>query len=158
MWGESFITPGIEDVVFLHLIFPSGRMAHLHASWLDPEKRRQVTIVGDKKMVVYDDVSLDQKIAIYDKGIQKTPPLDVQHPEYQDFKGFQLLTRFGGVTTPEVSLEEPLKRELQHFADCISGKYPKPHSSWEEGYNVVKVLESAQESLKQQGKPVIFSF
>ena len=69
-WGNAFITPSVEDVVFVNMTFPSGKLANIHVSWLDPEKKRQVTLVGSKKMAVYDDVSLDRKITIYDKGIE----------------------------------------------------------------------------------------
>ncbi|MEB3286710.1 MAG: Gfo/Idh/MocA family oxidoreductase [Vampirovibrionales bacterium] len=161
-WGQSFITPGIEDVVFVNLQFPSGRVAHLHASWLDPEKRRLVTLVGRQKMVVYDDTSLDRKIALYDKGVElenagelphpQNPLLKNKHPEYTDFSGFQVLTRVGDVTIPKLHFEEPLKIEMQHFIDCINGSISQPLTGWTQGHEVVRVLETAQASLKQEGK------
>lgn len=156
-WGHAFLTPGIEDVTFLNMQFPSGRLAHIHVSWLDPEKRRQVTLVGRKKMAVYDDVSLDRKISIYDKGVTGQDPRglkDVTHAEYQDFSGFQYLTRSGDVSIPNLKFEEPLKVEVQHFIDCIKGKFEKPITSWQEGYEVVKILEASQDSLQHGGIPI----
>ncbi len=152
-WGNAFITPGVEDVVFLNLTFPSGKLAHMHVSWLDPEKKRQVTLVGSRKMVVYDDVSLDQKIAIYDKGVDKILT-DSTYPEYKDFSEFQLLVRSGNVTLPHLNFVEPLKVECQHFIDCATGKIDKPLSGWPEGEAVVRVLEAGQISLEQAGHPV----
>lgn len=156
-WGHAFLTPTVEDVTFLNMAFPSGRMAHIHVSWLDPEKRRQVTLVGNKKMVVYDDVSLDRKITIYDKGIQEPESKglkNIKHPEYKDFSGFQYLTRSGDVSIPNLKFEEPLKLEIQHFVDCINGKCKQPLSGWQQGYEVVNVLEAAQESLVHGGIPI----
>ena len=152
-WGNAFITPGVEDVVFVNMAFPSGRLANIHASWLDPEKRRQVTLVGSRKMVVYDDVSLDRKLTIYDKGIEKQLS-ETKHPEYKDFSGFQLLTRTGDVSIPHLKFTEPLKVEIQHFVDCITGKVKKPLTGWQAGYEVVKTLEAAQESLQHGGLPI----
>ncbi len=156
-WGNAFITPGVEDVTFLNIAFPSGRLANLHSSWLDPEKKRQVTLVGSKKMVVYDDVSLDQKITIYDKGIDKALK-DNPHAEYSSFSEFQLLTRTGDIHIPQVKFVEPLKIELQHFLDCVhqsqAGHPMEPVTGWQEGYEVVRVLEAAQESLSHAGIPI----
>lgn len=156
-WGHAFLTPGIEDVTFLNMQFPSGRLAHIHVSWLDPEKRRQVTLVGKKKMAVYDDVSIDRKISIYDKGVTGQDPRglkDVTHAEYTDFSGFQYLTRSGDVSIPNLKFEEPLKVEVQHFVDCIQGKIKKPTTSWQEGYEVVNILQSSQDSLQHGGIPI----
>lgn len=152
-WGHAFITPGVEDVAFLSMQFPSGRLANLHASWLDPEKKRQVTLVGSKQMVVYDDVSLDRKITVYDKGIDKVLK-DTTVPEYQDFSEFQLLTRSGNVSIPHLNFTEPLKLEMQHFIDCCLGRLPQPLTDWRAGYTVVKVLEAAQQSLNHAGIPI----
>lgn len=156
-WGNAFITPGVEDVTFLNLQFPSGRLVNIHTSWLDPEKKRQITLVGSKKMVVYDDVSLDQKIMIYDKGIERELH-DTPHPEYQNFSEFQLLVRSGDVTIPKIAFTEPLKLETQHFLDCIAhaqaGEQPRPLTDWQAGHEVVKVLEAAQDSLNHAGIPI----
>lgn len=152
-WGNDFITPGVADVSFLNIQFPSGRLANIHTSWLDPEKKRQVTLVGSKKMVVYDDVSLDRKITLYDKGIEKVL-VDSPMAEYKDFSEFQLLTRTGDVSIPHLNFTEPLKIEMQHFMDCIQGKVKTPLTDWRSGYAVVKVLEAAQRSLDFSGIPV----
>ncbi len=152
-WGNDFITPGVEDVTFLNMQFPSGKLANIHTSWLDPEKKRQVTLVGSKQMVVYDDVSLDRKITIYDKGIDKILK-DNELAEYKNFSEFQLLTRTGDVSIPHLNFTEPLKVEMQHWMDCIRGKIRQPMTGWREGYDVVKVLEAAQQSLNHAGIPI----
>ncbi len=151
--GHAYILPGVEDVTFVSLHFPSGRMAHIHTSWLDPQKRRQVTVVGSRQMVVYDDVSLDQKIVIYDKGIDKVLK-DASKPEFQNFSEFQYLIRTGDMHIPHISFTEPLKVETQHFIDCALGRHSRPKTGWEEGCQVVSVLEAAQSSLQKGGIPV----
>lgn len=151
-WGNAFITEGAQDVVFANLEFPSGKLANIHVSWLDPEKKRQVTLVGSQKMVVYDDVSLDRKITVYDKGVEK-PLSENKGPEYKDFSGFQLLTRSGDVHIPYLKFTEPLRLEVAHFVDCALND-KKPQTSWQEGYHVVNVLSAAQESLNNGGAPV----
>ncbi len=153
-WGHDFITQGVEDVTYLNMTFPSGRMATLHASWLHPEKERRVTLVGSKKMAIYDDVSLDQKIMIYDKGVDKKL-MDNKQVEYKDFSGFQLLTRTGDIRIPHLNFSEPLKVEMQHFGHCIlDNKIPK--TDWKSAYEVVRILEAAQESLKNNGSVIRF--
>lgn len=152
-WGNAFITPGVEDVTFLNLQFPSGRLANIHTSWLDPEKKRQVTLVGSKQMVVYDDVSLDRKITVYDKGFNKILK-DTETTEYKNFSEFQVLTRSGDINIPHIQFTEPLKVEIQHFIDCIEGKVSQPVTDWHAGRDVVQVLESAQQSLNQSGLPI----
>jgi predicted dehydrogenase len=152
-WGNAFITQGVEDVTFLNLQFPSGKLAHIHASWLDPEKKRQVTLVGSKQMVVYDDVSLDRKLTLYDKGIDKILK-DTELAEYQNFSEFQLLIRTGDVRVPHLNFTEPLTLEMQHFLDCIQGKIRTPLTDWQAGYDVVNVLQAAQTSLNQNGTAI----
>lgn len=153
-WGNAFIMPGVEDVTFLNMQFPSGRLANIHTSWLDPEKKRQVTLVGSKQMVVYDDVSLDRKLSIYNKGIDKVL-LDAETTEYQDFSEFQLLTRTGDVNIPHLNFTEPLKIEMQHWIDCIKGRITTPITDWRAGQAVVRVLEAAQHSLDHDGQVVV---
>lgn len=152
-WGNAFITPNVEDVVFVNLQFPSGRLAHLHASWLDPEKKRQVTLVGSRKMAVYDDVSLDRKLMLHDKGVEKVLR-DNDQAEYRNFSEFQLLTRSGDVHIPHLTFTEPLQLEMQHFMECVQGLHPAPLTDWREGYAVVRILEAAQESLTSGGQTV----
>jgi predicted dehydrogenase len=149
-WGHAFLTSQVEDVAFVSLQFPSGRLAHLHASWLDPEKKRQVTLVGSKQMAIYDDVSLDRKLTLYDKGVDKVLK-DTAHPEYATFGEFQLLTRSGDVHVPHLVFTEPLKIEVAHFIDCAQGRLKNPLTGWREGAQVVQILECAQRSLEQGG-------
>ena len=150
--GQSYIQPGIEDVVFVHLDFEDGVRAMIHISWLDPNKVRRMTVVGSKKMVVYDDVSRDAKIVVYDKGIDKVNITD-SLGEFESFGEFQLRVRAGDMYVPEIDFVEPLKVECAHFIDCIvNGK--KPLTDGEEGYGVVKILEGAQTSLEKGGAPV----
>jgi len=144
--GMSYIQPGVEDVVFMCLDFPNNVSAHVHLSWLDPGKIRKMTLVGSKKMMVYDDVNADAKIQIYDKGVDRVTNPD--NPE-----AVQMVLRSGDVHIPKVPNTEPLKAECQHFADCIrDGK--KPRTDGVHGKLVVQVLEAAQKSLETKGNPV----
>ena len=150
--GKSYIQPGIEDVVFMHLDFDDGVSAMIHISWLDPSKVRRMTLVGSKKMVVYDDVSRDAKIVVYDKGIDKVNISD-SLGAFENFGEFQLRLRAGDMYVPEIDFVEPLKVECAHFIHCIkTGE--KPLTDGEEGCRVVSVLEAAQTSLKRDGAPV----
>ena len=106
--GEAYMHPGVEDVVFCYLRFPSGLMAHLHLSWLDPHKERRFTIVGSDKMATFDDMELEQKLVIYDKGFD------------QDYSSYgEYIARSGDVWSPRISNEEPLRIECRHFAECV---------------------------------------
>lgn len=143
--GVSFLQEGIEDLVFLHLNFPSGKSAHVHVSWLNPRKTREALIVGSKKMLLYDDTSAESKIIIYDKGIDKTLKDHAPNDIY-DYALFNLRNRVGDVLIPKVDFDEPLKIECGHFIDCIqNGKMPLTGGL--EGLQVVKILEQAQKSL-----------
>jgi predicted dehydrogenase len=153
MRGYSYIQPGIEDVVFMTLDYPGGVGANVHISWLDPHKVRRMTIVGSEKMVVYDDVSADARIIIYDKGVTRkhtasTPPnLDGNSlGRYETFGEFQLLLRAGDVLIPKLDFTEPLKLECQHFIECIRTGQPAITDGYD-GLRVVQVLEAAQASL-----------
>lgn len=137
---------GIEDVAFLTLEYPNGRLAHIHVSWLDPNKIRNCTVVGSRKMLVYDDVSPAEKIRVYDKGV------DVQ-PHYESFGEFQLLYRSGDVFIPRLDTVEPLRIEAQHFVDVIQGKTALM-STGVHGLRVVQVLEQACRSIKEDGRPL----
>jgi len=134
-YGESYMRAPIEDVVFCYLRFPSGLMAHLHLSWLDPHKERRFTIVGSDKMATFDDMELEQKLVIYDKGF------DEDYSSYGEY-----IARSGDVWSPRVPNEEPLRIECRHFAECVSeGK--TPISDGRSGLRVVRVLEGLQQSL-----------
>ncbi len=143
--GQSFIQPGIEDVVFTTLHFADGKMAHIHVSWLDPHKIRKVTVVGSQKMAVIDDMEASEKIRVYDKGVNFTG----NYTAYGEY----LTLRIGDILIPNVKNIEPLKAECQHFIDCILNNRT-PRSDGEDGLRVVRILNAAQKSLKQGGLPV----
>lgn len=141
--GESYVQPGIHDVARMTLTFPDQVQAHVHVSWLDPCKIRRTTVVGSKKMVVYDDVEMQEKIKIYDTGVDK--------PAHTDNYGeFHLSYRYGDIAIPRVAIDEPLKVECVHFVESIlSGRQPR--SNGHVGAKVVKILEAANASLRNNG-------
>ena len=133
--GESYMREAIEDVVFCFLRFPSGLAAHLHLSWLDPHKERRFTVVGEGRMATFDDMALEGKITVYDKGF------DEQTNSYGEY-----ITRSGDIWSPRISNIEPLRTEIQHFVDCVrTGR--TPISDGLAGLRVVRVLEALQQSL-----------
>lgn len=134
---------GVHDVAYLTLYFPNGVLADVRVSWLDPCKIRRYTVVGSEKMLVYDDIEPENKILIYDKGVDAPPYSDTEEE-------FHLSYRYGEVAPYPVKWMEPLRMECQHFVDCIQeGK--EPRSSGRVGLKVVKVLEAAQRSLLNGG-------
>jgi predicted dehydrogenase len=133
--GESYVRRGVEDVVFCFLRFPSGLTAHLHLSWLDPHKERRFTVVGSRRMATFDDMALEGKLAIYDKGFDE----DTQtYGEY--------ITRTGDIFWPRIPNVEPLRLECEHFVECIR-RGEQPRSDGRSGLRVVRVLEELQRSL-----------
>jgi predicted dehydrogenase len=147
--GEAHITPGIEDVTNMHLSFANSRSAIIQNSWLDPRKVREMTIVGSKRMIVYDDVAPLEKIRIYDTRVERPP-------HYDNFGEFQYSYHYGDVHIPYLKQEEPLKSECQHFLDCIQhGK--TPISSGRKGLELVRILEASSQSLKKQGAAIELS-
>ena len=142
--GESYIQPGIEDVVFLSLRFSDGKMANIHLSWLDPHKLRKITIVGSKKMVVFDDMEASEKLKIYDKGVK-----NLSYDTYGEY----LSLRFGDIIIPSIKMVEPLRTEAEHFIQCIESR-KEPKTGGRDGLKVVKILMAAQQSLKGKGIPV----
>ncbi len=142
--GQCFIQPGIEDVVFATLNFASGRIAHIHVSWLDPHKIRKTTLVGSKKMVVFDDMSAAEKLRIYDKGAST----DAAVPFSQ-----AIAVRVGDIHIPRIDNTEPLREECMHFVNCIRNN-TVPHSDGWSGWKVTCILEAGQRSLQQGGSPV----
>ena len=137
--GMACVTEGIHDLAYLNLVFPNNLMAFIHVSWLDPSKVRRITVVGSKKMAVYNDLGAEGKIKIYDKGVD---------PEYTDtFGEFQYAYRTGDITIPSFRFVEPLREECQHFLDCIVNQ-TEPRSSGLDGLRVVKILEAAERSMK----------
>jgi predicted dehydrogenase len=147
--GSAHVRPGIEDVAYVHIIFENGVRAELHLSWLDPNKVRRLTVVGSQKMVVYDDVETLEKVRIYDKGVDAPPHTDT-------FGDFQLSYRYGDITIPHLPSTEPLRRECEHFLQCIeTGALPVCNGM--QGLHVVRVLEAAQASLSDEGRMVQLS-
>ncbi|HEX9695422.1 MAG TPA: Gfo/Idh/MocA family oxidoreductase [Actinomycetota bacterium] len=143
-WGRSFIQQGLEDVAFLYLRFPGGQIAHVHLSWLDPLKVRQIVVVGSKRMLVYDDVATT--ITLHDKSVDVIP-----HAE--TLEEFRLAYHYGETHQVPVAPAEPLAVEIAHFLDCIRHGTP-PVSGAAEGFEVVRVLEAAQTSLERGGAEV----
>lgn len=144
-WGQSFIQPGLADVAFMYLRFPGGQLGHVHLSWLDPLKLRQIVVVGSRKMLVYDDV--DVRITVHDKSVE-------QIPRSGTLEEFKLAYRYGESHDIAVETTEPLAVECRHFLECIAyGK--EPVSGPREGYEVVRVLEAAQASMERGGEVAI---
>ena len=143
--GYSYLRSGVEDVVFATLRFGDGKVAHFHMSWLDPHKERKITVVGSEKMAVFDDVSRDEKLKLYDKGVQK--------PEMYESYGEYLSPRFGDVVAPHLPNDEPLKLECEHFVECLAER-KRPMSDGHDGLRVVRALDALQRSLDNGGQPV----
>ncbi len=146
--GHSYLQPGIEDVVFLTMAFESGVMAHVQMSWLDPHKERRLTVVGSKRMVVFDDMQPREKLKVYDKGVERPP-------EYASY-GESLAIREGDIFLPRIPNVEPLTAELKHFLAVARGEQ-QPRSGPEDGVEVVRVLEAATRSLAAAGRPVFLN-
>jgi predicted dehydrogenase len=142
-WGESYLQPGVEDVVFGHLRFPSGVTGHLHLSWLDPHKMRKMTVIGSERMVVFDDMETERKVTIYDKG---PTPRTATYGEY-------IQVRSGDIHIPKIDGTEPLRRVCEHFVECVATG-ARPVSDAAAGLVVVEVLEAMTESLHDNGRPV----
>jgi predicted dehydrogenase len=138
--GESYMQEGIEDVVFCFLRFPSGLAAHMHLSWLDPHKERRFTVVGSKKMATFDDMELDRKLTVYDKGF------DESWASYGEY-----IARSGDTFSPRVPNDEPLRVECAHFVERVRDG-GEPRSGGESGLRVVRVLEALQQSLRESSR------
>jgi len=142
--GVAVLHDGVHDTVFANMHFPSGKMANIHVSWLDPHKVRRLTIVGTRKMLVFDDMEATEKIWIYDKGVEPAEALGY---------GEDLRLRFGDITVPFIPMREPLALEVQHFLDCCSDG-STPRSDGRDGLRVVRVLEAVDQSMAAGGAPV----
>jgi predicted dehydrogenase len=138
--GMDFIQRGVDDVVFLSIVYPEKVIANIHVSWLDPQKVRKMIVVGSRKMVVYDDIA-DDKIAIYDKGIDKMAVLG-QDMDFDNPRPPQFDYRSGDILLPQINFKEPLRTEAEHFVDCIVNK-KTPITGAAHARNVVSILESA---------------
>lgn len=144
--GAAHVTPGIEDVTAMHLHFSEEKTATIQSSWLDPKKVREMTIVGSKRMIVYDDIVAQEKIKIFDVRVDRPP-------HYDTFAEFHYAYHYGDTYSPYIKQDEPLKTECQHFLDCIrTGK--TPITSGQKGLEVVRILEASSASLKLQGGPI----
>lgn len=145
--GKAHVTPGIEDVTNMTIDFNKNGFATINSSWLDPNKIREMTFVGSKRMLVYNDLEPNEKVKIYDKRVEKPP-------HYDTFGEFHHSYHYGDMYAPYIKQDEPLKVECQHFLDCINtGKTPLTGA--EQSLRVVKVLEAASESLKNGGTRVL---
>ncbi len=140
--GESYLRPGVEDVVFSYLRFPSGLAAHLHLSWLDPHKERRFTVVGSRRMATFDDMRTEAKVTVYDKGLD------------EDVRSWgEYVARSGDIWSPRIPATEPLRLECEHFVVCVrEGRAPR--SDGESGLRVVRVLERLQASLDASAREV----
>jgi predicted dehydrogenase len=144
--GTDYIQPGIEDVVFMQLEFPGRIRGHVHVSWLDPHKIRRITVVGSRKMAVYDDVA-DDKITLYDKGIDSEEALS--RGSFDQVTAAKFVHRAGDILMPKINFKEPLRLEAEHYLDCVrNGKTPITGPA--HARQVVGVLEAAQKCLKKQ--------
>jgi predicted dehydrogenase len=144
--GGASITSGVEDMTSMSLQFTKERSAIIHSSWHDPRKVREMTIVGSKRMIVYDDIAPLEKIKVYDVRVERPP-------HYNTFAEFQYAYHYGDTYSPYIKHDEPLKTECQHFIDCINDG-SVPLTSGATGLEVVRILEASSKSLKQQGAPV----
>jgi predicted dehydrogenase len=147
--GNAHVTQGIEDVTNISLLFRHKRFATIQSSWLEPRKVREMTIVGTRRMIVYDDLQTHEKIRIYDVRVERPP-------HYDTFADFHYSYHYGDSYIPHIQQEEPLKAECQHFLDCIE-KGTKPLTNGYKGLELVRILEAASTSLKSHGAPVTFS-
>ncbi|MGH7538934.1 MAG: Gfo/Idh/MocA family protein [Gemmatimonadales bacterium] len=143
--GSCYLQAAVEDVVFLHLEFASGTVAHVQLSWLDPHKERKLTVVGDRKMVVFDDMEPREKLRIYDKGVTRPP-------EYGSW-GESLAIREGDIFIPKTPNVEPLAVELAHFVR-VAQRLEAPRAGAADGVRVVRVLDAATRSLAGGGTPI----
>jgi predicted dehydrogenase len=134
--GRDFLTEGVEDVVFCYLRFPSGKIAHMHLSWLDPHKMRRITVVGREKMVVFDDMDLERKVTVYEKAPWKRAET---YGEWQ--------TRSGDIFVPRIPTDEPLKLECRHFLSLVAGEGDRAKVA-RDGAMVVRALERLTDSLR----------
>jgi predicted dehydrogenase len=146
--GVSFLQPGIADVAFLNIRYPSDRYAHIHVSWLDPSKTRRAVIVGSEKMILYDDTSSEQPITVYDKGIDRKQ-LATELGDFSTFDQFQLIHRAGDVWIPRIQFREPLQVQAAHFVECVT-QGRRPLSDERNGLQVVETLAAAQASYRDE--------
>ncbi|MBN1868790.1 Gfo/Idh/MocA family oxidoreductase [Candidatus Sumerlaeota bacterium] len=144
--GKAHVAEGIEDVTNMSLDFADGRFATIMSSWLDPNKVREMTIVGSKKMLVYNDIVAQEKIKIYDKRVEVPP-------HYDTFAEFRFAYHYGDIYSPHVQQIEPLRVECEHFANCIADG-SAPMTDGADGKKVVEILEASSASLRRNGASI----
>src|SRR3954464_2745126 len=147
--GNAHVTPNVEDVTNMSLMFRNKRFATIQSSWLEPRKIREMTIVGSRRMIVYDDLQTHEKIKIYDVRVDRPP-------HYDTFAEFQYSYHYGDSYIPHLQQEEPLNLACRHFIDCIETN-SAPLTGGRQGLDMVRILEGASASLKMSGAPFVFS-
>jgi predicted dehydrogenase len=161
--GYAYLQPGVEDVAFITLEYPPAtlggtpRSAHIHVSWLDPHKVREVVVVGTRQMIVYDDVDADRVIQVYDKGVDRVPapgqPDSDPRERAESYGDFKLMLRWGDLHIPRLRVTEPLRNEMAHFVRCVATGV-RPLTDAVNGWEVVRVLETCDQSLARGSSPV----
>jgi len=146
--GQSCLGGALEDIAFVTMEYPDNVLANIHVSWLDPKKVRQITFVGDKKMVVWDDLDNMGPIRLYDKHVEKTKIF------YETYGEFQLLSREGSITIPKIGVGEPLKQQGEYFLECIEKNVSPSLCDAQKGGDVVKTLCAIESSMQQKGTQV----
>ena len=150
--GTCFLKPKRSDVGFLTLGYPKDIIGNIHVSWADPNKERKVVVVGSKGRIVFDDISQQQKVIVYKKGVSPSSSLNAV-----GYGAHQVASRNGDIFIPEMEIGEPLRLQMEHFVDCVMNK-KQPLSDGVNGYEVVKILESVDESMVKNGTPVEVNF
>ncbi|MDD3375017.1 MAG: Gfo/Idh/MocA family oxidoreductase [Candidatus Omnitrophica bacterium] len=149
--GQKCLKTSLEDLAFVTLEYPNNILVNIHVSWLDPRKVRQITIVGDEKMIVWDDLDNMGPIRLYDKHVERTEVF------YETYGEFQLLSKEGSVMIPKIAIKEPLKNQNQYFLDCIKNNRLPDVSDAKKGEDVVRTLLAISESMNNGGSPVKIS-
>ncbi|MFZ5644989.1 MAG: Gfo/Idh/MocA family protein [Bacillota bacterium] len=151
-WNKAFLENSLGDMVTVQMTFPSGVIANLFASWLDPLKKRELVVVGDKKMAVFDDTSPSQKLAVIDRGVDYIKPY-----EYKDFGEYQLCYRYGDILYPFIDMQEPLRNEVIHFIDCVKN-LSQPRTGDEKAVEAIKIMEAADLSARNGGETIFLDW
>ncbi len=151
--GSKILRRDLEDVGFISLAYPGNVLAHIHVSWSDPSKVREVVVVGSHERVVFNDLDTTEQVRIFEKGVEAIDDMEMAAYRADSYGEFQLLVRDGDIRSPRLPAEEPLKQECMHFLDCLRTGTPCV-SGAREGADVVRVMEAIHASLAQRGAPV----
>ncbi len=146
-YAGAFLDKDKADVVFVTLGYPNNVVANIQVSWLDPQKRREITVVGSKQMAIFNDMSFDAPLWLYDKG------LEMEHKPYESFEKFRILSWDRDARVPKIPPQEPLKVETAHFLECVKNRQT-PITDGRNALRIIQVLEAISESMKLQGKPI----